>query len=469
MVLIEGIASATNGGSIGSILVDDVDMEKLCRYVQEHELSDDDTKTLLAKLQTWLDITTPIGPLKSSSLNLAALLFAKTAGNDQLSLLRLLSLYMNPHVSWSNAYLAQAATLSAEVMAPHIPQFFDHLKPHLLNIRNPKLTTAGYKKSAQKAMGLQPSLGLRYSAASEESKRNSWKNSDDVKSLSWIVPLIVVGKRWPGFDSSWPIVTTFMINVLDDSDTEFRTIGCHLLKLFLDCCLGDVLLKSGLVRVFWDSVEASLSFLPSLTPAVKSLRLLSVAYPTLSLLAVLNKAKPIDFVMILDKNILGLITHVHGRGNDEGAHEVLAFLLEQIGNIVTHHIKASVLVCLSRLLFTLNQLIINPFLIDADNGLKVVNAALKGHKEILEAFLPAIDLEASKLVLLYKYDFIGSWAILGKRCVKFGVGDSQTKILVKGNVELLRKIAEISASESDLEEDLRETCARVSEFLEYVY
>lgn len=469
MVLIEEIRPVANEERMRSLVSGSVDMDKLHLHVQEHELSCEEAKSLTEKLEEWLDIDNSSGPPRNLLLNLATLLFSKTSIENQLQLLRLISVYMNPHVSWSSAELAEAATLSVDDMAPHMPQFFEILTPHLLNVKNPKLTMAGYKNNSSKALGLQPTLGLRYSSASEEGKRVAWKKSDARKSLSWVIAVIKVGKRWPGFDSSWPLITTFMINVLDDSDTEFRALGCQLVSLFLECDLGDILLKSGLVHVFREAVETSLSFLPNLTPAAKSVRLLSFAYPTLYLLSVLNKAKSIDFVEILDKNILGLIAHIHGRGNDGDTNKVLSLLLEQVALIIPQYINLSVLVCFSRLIFTLNQLIINPFLVDADSGLEVVNAALKCHREILGLFSLSANPETSELVLLYKYDFIASWAILGKRTVKFGVGDTHTVTLLKQNVELLRKIASTTDFERELEGDLHETCAKVSEFQEYVY
>lgn len=466
MALIEEIRPVPAG--IDSLLCGSVDILKLYNYTKDNELSAQETKSLVEKLQTWLDVESTNGPPKQLVLELATLLFSKTPSGTQLELMRLLAVYMNPHVSWSNTELANAAALTVDDMAPHMEQYFRLLTPHLLHVRNPKLTAAGYRKSTPKALGLQPVLGLRYSAASEEGQRDMWKKSDDRKSLSWVVPVLLVGKRWSGFDSAWPAITTFIINVLDDSDTHFRTLGCHLVRLFLQCDLGDVLLKSGLVHVFREAVEASLNFLPSLTPAAKSLRLLSAAYPTLYELSVLNKATPIAFVEILDKNILGLIAHVRGRGNDGPTNEVLTVLLEQIALIIPQHIKLSVLVCMSRLVFTLNQLIIDPFLVDADKGMEVVNAALKCHGEILRAFAVSGDAEVSALALLYKYDFVGSWAILGKRSVKFGVGDTHTATFLKQNVKLLRNIAQNTDTESDLECDLQDTCAQVSEFQQYI-
>lgn len=468
MALIEEIVPDVKAKTMSSLLSGSVDMEQLYAYTQENELSAEETKTLLAKLETWLDIDYSNGPSRKLSLDLATLLFFKSSKDIQLDLMRVIAVYMNPNVSWSNAELAKSATLPVKAMTPHMQQYFQLLTPHLLNVRNPKLTAAGYKKTTPKTLGLQPALGLRYSTASEEGKRDEWKKSSDKKALSWVVPVIRVGKCWSGFDGAWPTITTFMINVLDDSDTYYRTLGCQLVTLFLECDLGDILIKSGLVHVFREAIEASLNFLPSLTPAPKSSQLLSAAYAALYQLHELNKATPIQFVEILDRNILGLISHVRGRGNDGPTNGVLTLLLEQAAFLISHHTKMSVLVCFSRLMFTLNQLIIDPFLVDADSGIEVVNAALKCHREILSVFFLSGDAEASALVLLYKYDFIGSWAILGKRNAKFGVGDSHTAFLLKQNVEHLRNVAKVTALEGTLECDLRETCAKVSEFQQYV-
>lgn len=449
-----------------------VDVERLSVYIQNNALSPDDTGVLISKLEAWLALDVRDEHYHTSKLpylSLAVTLFRKSTQENLLRLLCLIGAYINPHVKWSNLELANiASSLSVDEISVHMSQFFDFLKPRFLSMRNSKVTLAGYKRDESPIpRGLRPKLGLLSSY--EQNTRDTWKRSDDVKALSWVVLLMKVGRRWSGFDHSWPVITTFIINVLDDSDAYYREQGCHLLNIFLSCELGDLLLKSGMVHVFQEALETSLNFLPSLTPAEKSLSLLSATYPTLYSLQHLKKASPMEFVGILDKHILGLISHVQGRHNDAKSNSVLRFLLSQIAIIVTDYIGPSVLGCLSRLIFVLNQLIVNPFVIDTEDGVGVVNAALEAHCAILQVFAKLNNKEGSNLVMLYRYDFIGPWVILCKRVSRFNVGDSQTQALLEKNVALLGDISKSAALGDSLKEDLQQTCLKVAEFKSYVH
>ena len=147
-----------------------------------------------------------------------------------------------------------------------------------------------------------------------------------------------------------------------------------------------MLLKSGMVHVFQEALETSLNFLPSLTPAEKSLSLLSATYPTLYLIATFEKASPyMEFVGNLDeKHILGQILTCSRQ--TQWRENRLCSQISSKSNwiIVTDYVGPSVLGCLSRLIFVLNQLIVNPFVIDTEDGVGVVNAALEAHCAILQ-------------------------------------------------------------------------------------
>lgn len=108
-------------------------------------------------------------------------------------------------------------------------------------------------------------------------------------------------------------------------------------------------------------------------------------------------------------------------------------------------------------------------MIDTEDGVGVVNAALEAHCAILQVFAKLNNKEGSNLVMLYRYDFIGPWVILCKRVSRFNVGDSQTQALLEKNVALLGDISKSAALGDSLKEDLQQTCLKVAEFKSYVH
>lgn len=86
-------------------------------------------------------------------------------------------------------------------------------------------------------------------------------------------------------ENNWPLIIPPLLTVIDDETTEYKSKGCELLTLLLEATHPDFLQRTGLGEVFQEALMPCLSYLPTLTPEVESLRLLSVAYPALVALA----------------------------------------------------------------------------------------------------------------------------------------------------------------------------------------
>lgn len=437
------------------------DYAGITKFVEENSISDIQSDILIGHLNQVLalpsekwDWLTTSSIEEFPALSLATFLIGKVQEKPQFDLLVLVSQYLNPHVPWSNPKLAAEAGNLPENISKWAMDFVDYLKPQLLKLSNLKLSLAGYRRN--KKNGLRPALGFSaIGSGLEDDLRAGWKKSEMTKSLSLVCFLIRIGEKSSEFGTFWPLITSFMLNVLDDPDPVFRSQGCFLLLYFLDHGHGHLLQKSGLAQVFQESAETCLSYLPSLTPADVSLHLLRAAYPVLYRLVLVSEYLP--FVEI-EEQILSSITHVQGRDNDKETNAVLVFLVDQIHHIIQKYLGSAVLVTLSRTMFIVNQLVTNPYIIETENGVELVNSALLVHRSVLELFPD--NAEGAKLVMLYKFDFLGSWAVLGKRVEKFGVGNTATGNLIEENCQLLGGLAKLLGSLEELKSDVAEVCLR---------
>lgn len=375
-------------------------------------------------------------------LRLVLLLFDYFQDSDKLQLLVLVSQYLNPWVPWSNGSLASEASKLLPKFADFPLQFLEAIKPSLLAIPNLKVTPGGYKRTGL-GSGLRPALGFSGvgSGIYEDDKRKEWKSLQNVSALSTIYGFLAIPNDNTEFQNHWPLIITFILNVLDDSEPLFRIQGCHLVEHVLKTGHLEVLLKSGHVDLFLESTETCLNYLPSLTPANVSLRLLGIAYPLLYQLMALRDKPVSSYTAVLEKNILSSVAHVQGRSSDSGANKVLAFLLQQAESIIRDHIGGAVLGGFLRLNYTLCQLLTSPYLVDADGGAEVVDLALRVQNAAVEAFLSIKDNQGRELFVSHKYDLLGAWIVLLRRVEKFKVGTKITRELIFKNFHGLWSLA----------------------------
>lgn len=430
-------------------------------YASEHGLSDEQRQRIINELNKGLqwkqyeyDFLKGKGDvLRIPVIRLAAAIFDYLKDLEKLEVLILTSLYLNCNVPWSSEDISEAAMSLADKYIENGARVLAEIKPSLLSIPNVKVSLSGYKKAGSSATGLMPSLGFSGAGRSllEDDKRKDWKSSDNIRSLSTVCGFLLLPNDDTQFQENWAVTITFILNVLDDSDPLFRAQGCYLLNFALQRGHQSVLIKSGLIDLFLESVETCLNFLPSLTPADVSLKTLKAAFPLLLQLKVLRETPCLLYIEILEKNILGSISHVQGRDTNAGTNSVVSFLLQQAAEVIKAHLKGAVLGCFLRLNYTLNQLITSPFLIDTEGGAEVVDLALRVHGCCLETFVLIQDAKGRELFASYKYDLLAAWIVLLKRVVKFGVGTSHTRSLVYGNIQMFSGIVDAEELRGDYE------------------
>lgn len=458
-----------------STLLADQNLSKLNDLVSG-SIDDHDAQLVADKLVDWLHfaptkwnwMSVEIRENKTQQLclqlRLAVLLFSKTNGNLQFRLMDVISYYLNEHTPWSNRRIAaEAGKIDLGLCVQHVQRFVDELKPVLLRSTVSKVSMAGYAKP-KNISALRPTLGF----GSEEKIRSDWKHSPAVKSISSIYLLMKVGLAWGEYDHYWPMASTFILNVLDDSDPLFRAQGCYLLSEFISLD-GSRLSKTGLDMAFKESVEVCLSYLPRLTPAAVSLYVLKAAYPVLFQLLDLQKASFRRYLDVIEKNILGLISHVQGRDNDAESVLVLAFLVDQLRYVISDHVGVAVLAIFARTNFVINQLLINPYVVEYENGPQLVDSALLVQTAILHIFSKVEDQAALTILLLYKYDLLGAWTVLCKRVVKYNVGSAYTGELIDKNVSALKAIAVSSGLGQEFHDDLHAIWTTAPETKTYVH
>jgi hypothetical protein len=82
----------------------------------------------------------------------------------------------------------------------------------------------------------------------------------------------------------WPDFTPVLLTISDDQDTATRRQGLEITVDFLKKCPAKILKSTGIGDVFENTILPSVLYLPSLTPAEESVKIMSAAYEALKVL-----------------------------------------------------------------------------------------------------------------------------------------------------------------------------------------
>ncbi|KAI1763161.1 hypothetical protein GGR53DRAFT_521153 [Hypoxylon sp. FL1150] len=96
----------------------------------------------------------------------------------------------------------------------------------------------------------------------------------------------------------WPLYTPVLLTLLDEpapAALKVRALG--LFRVFWKRCPADLMQQTGLAEVFEQAVFPAVLYLPSLTPAEESLKILGAAYPALVEMAGLAAGSIDDYVL----------------------------------------------------------------------------------------------------------------------------------------------------------------------------
>lgn len=359
-----------------------------------------------------------------------------------LELVIAISQFANEHTPWSDQVLASKATsIEASIVEPLLPQIIEYIQPKLLFTSSK--TTTGRNPRAARNKGLRPALGHSTSSSMLENMREAWKSSKD---------LLILGTAcfWITFDSSSVSIGTFAalsLNVIDDSDPLFRAQGCYLINKLVELADIKVLQSLGFLKLLKEELQTCFNFLPRLTPGAVSLSLMKAAYPTLIKLIELELVSHgeanllggyMPYLEVLDKNVLGLISHIQGHAEGP-SNLILEYLLNFASNLIDKKVGAAVLACWSRLNSMLCRLITDPLIVDSDNGPSVVASALAVQNTTLKIITERRD-GSCDLIFDYRYDLLTSWTVYIQRLIKYGVGVDAKELAIT-NIKFLGEIA----------------------------
>ncbi|ODV80736.1 uncharacterized protein CANTADRAFT_37525, partial [Suhomyces tanzawaensis NRRL Y-17324] len=346
-----------------------------------------------------------------------------------LDMIELCSYHINPNVPWSSPINSQLMVRvvqdksTLQGILTHFEDYVVRITPNLLKFPAIKSGNTSISKSSTVNRlhgGLKPRLG--YGGAKkeilEEDIRRNWKNSTKVKCLSMVWFMVCV------FDEQlleryWNIVTSFVLNLGDDHEPLIKYQSMKLESYFLDKVADSkhILVKSGLLEVFIESNKKALTHTPPITPPNTSMLVLREAYSCLDcLLAIKGVSSPVilDYTELVSIYILPSISNLLSRSEKESFLPVIIILLTELQHLINNRLTFKVMLSVSRINFTLNQTITNPFILDHEHGLLAVRKCLQCQEAILDQIAKTEE-QGKALLLAYKYDFIGSWAVLVKR------------------------------------------------------
>lgn len=343
---------------------------------------------------------------------------------------KLLSYHVNPHVPWSNLLNSQVLDVKVNTTSDG---FHKMLKPNLI-----KMDT---KKKLQG--GLNPRLG--YGGAKteilQEDVRNNWKK-EHVKGIS------MVWFCMHKYDD-WPVAVSFMLNLFDDYQAEFKIQALYLLQEFINHN-PQALIKSGLKGEFKEAIKICLSYIPNLTPVDISKVILNLGYMAMIQLISIE-SNPLEYLDVINTNILSSLSHLTNRSNSD--YPILRILVNQLTLIITH-LKTAVLASFTRINFSLNQLITNPYIIDDVEGINLFQSCLECQSTVLDEFIQLKDKQGRELIGNYTHDFLGAWLVLLQRLDKADIeNDNLTKCLVNN----FSKLSQINPIETDIQTILEQT------------
>ncbi|KAI9893151.1 MAG: hypothetical protein M1814_000699 [Vezdaea aestivalis] len=190
-----------------------------------------------------------------------------------------------------------------------------------------RLTAIGRKSMQPKAP--------RYSLEDFSASSKPWKYRQYwiVAVFSWVIREIETKE----IEECWPVIIPPLLTLIDDESIYYKAKGCEILQDLLPKVQPQFIKRTGIGDVFKDAVMPCLHYLPSLTPAYQSSKLLAEAYPTLLKLSAslheqqITDTQKLDFLDdILISGALGGIDHTTNVGDFLENAPVIQVLLEQI-------------------------------------------------------------------------------------------------------------------------------------------
>ncbi|EGW31884.1 uncharacterized protein SPAPADRAFT_62490 [Spathaspora passalidarum NRRL Y-27907] len=325
--------------------------------------------------------------------------------HTDLQLIYTLSLHSNPNVPWCNNINSQIVTsIITEINMPNeiIEDFIEN--EYKRNIQQ--------VKSERSSSGLRPRLGFNSVASEISSSEQIEKLKAYPISLSqaWFLIEISTDKhRW--CSQVFNLTISFILNLLDLSDIEIKTHACQLLQFLLSKS-SHFKFNSGLIKEVSKSLSKCLVYIPPSVSVDRSLPILSQAYPCL-IEVYSTYGTNLDYVELIS-TIISNVNHLL-TSEVEITEPVLVLLLDQV-LVMSEKLDTDITICLSKLLYTLNQVIVNINI--CERVPQVIAKALNCQSRIITIFQSSTS-EFKQILYSYRFDLLGAYGILYKRIKHF--------------------------------------------------
>lgn len=215
-------------------------------------------------------------------------------GGDSAALIACLASFTHLEDPWTND---DSHRLSQSLLSSYLstirpePKKFDslirelllsHIKPLFIKSKN-LLLTAQARKAIATIPG--PNAPSDFEAANKPWK---FQSPHIVTIFQWTLTQLDASL----VEAHWPLIIPPLLTVLDDVSTTYKIRGCLLLLLLLEVCPANLLERSGLGEVFYNTLMPYLLYLPSLTPEEESVPLLHATYKVLLALTIARYCTP---------------------------------------------------------------------------------------------------------------------------------------------------------------------------------
>lgn len=325
-----------------------------------------------------------------------------------IEVLGAISQHSDPYLAWSDEknvaiVVGIASHASAQVMDAFVA---DSVVPRMKALPpSQKTTPAGY--AARRTLGgLKPRLGFNESSLSKI-------DHDLLAMIYFCISCQNIGS-W--YSSRWSIVTSFILKAMDEPSASKKLQACQILCYFLlfpDA--WSLLQRTGLHELFAESTKVCLTYVPGLTSMDESLALLDIAYDVMFQLQKESVQKMLDI-------LLGILRSLVSKIDEPEVQKTYRFpilLLQKLRSCM-EALGHSYVASLSRVNYTLQQVIVNPGVAEHHAGDHLINQVIQVQIYMLET-AQKYDQEGQQIVASYALDMVGAWIVAQRRAPALSV------------------------------------------------
>ncbi|KAG7661224.1 uncharacterized protein J8A68_005220 [[Candida] subhashii] len=355
--------------------------------------------------------------------------------------IEVLSLHSNPYLPWSNSTNSE---IVKSIIRKHnidsqsyVPEFISNVYKQNLK----KLNTSENRAKAKSGGGLRPRLG--YSRIKNElqfqERKDQWKHHPHSLTNAWfLIDCATLNSVWKG--EFWLLTIAFILNLIDEGDIPAKVQACQILKRLvtrfseLDFNFNSIQ-NSGLIPELKEGLRKCLVHVPSITPVDESKAILSVAYPCIIDIELIYGTK-LDLIDILNSHVLPSLGHLLNNRDYANTGVIIEILLKTLNRMI-EELSIEVFLSMSKIMFTLNQIITDVGLLETTSTTAVLDALQCHHKIITQEYPKGL----SEILFSYHFDFIGAWYIVQQRLKKYEMSNEPVATQIIENLEALKKLS----------------------------